>query len=68
MACRSILTTIQKPIDITKHQQNALQFTDIDRELRKILVNGLNIITADISKGYKQLLVDQMRSANDRQS
>ena len=45
-----------------------LQFIDTDIKLRKILVNGLNIITADISKGYKQLLVDQMRSANDRQS
>ena len=45
-----------------------LQFIDIDRKLREVSVNGLNIITADISKGYKQLLVDQMRSANDRQS
>ena len=43
-----------------------LQFIDTDKELRKILVNGLNIITADISKGYKQLLIDHMRSANDR--
>ena len=60
------LTTIQKPIDITKHQQNALQFIDIDRKLREVSVNGLNIITADISKGDKQLLKDQMRSANDR--
>ena len=45
-----------------------LQFIDIDRKLREMLVNGLNITTADISEGYKQLLIDQMRSANDRQS
>ena len=44
-----------------------LQFIDIDRKLRKTLVNELNIITADISEGYNQPLIDQMRSANDGQ-
>ena len=34
-----------------------LQFIDIDRKLRKTLVNELNIITADISEGYKQPLI-----------
>ena len=44
-----------------------LQFIDTDRKLREILVNGLNIITADISEGYNQPLIDQMCSANDGQ-
>ena len=42
-----------------------LQFID-EQVVMKILVDGPNIITADISKGYKQILVDQMHSAEDR--
>ena len=63
MACRSIFTTVQKPIDITKYKQNALQLIDIYRKSRKTLVNELSIITADINERYRQPLIHQMRSA-----
>ena len=63
MACRSIFTTVQKPIDITKYKQNALQLIDIYRKSRKTLVNELSIITADINARYRQPLIHQIRSA-----
>ena len=47
----------RKPIDITKHQQNALQFIELHRTLRESLANEQNIITADINVRYRQPLI-----------
>ena len=49
MACRSIFTTVQKPVDITKYKQRRFDLLTNREHHEKTLVNELSIITADIN-------------------
>ena len=63
MACKSILLKNQYQLTLCNTSKLNVSIYQSRQVVTKILVDGPNIITADISKGYRQILVDQIHSA-----